>query len=132
MNCSSIFFESVTWNNGKKAKINEWDLVKRKSFAQQRKSSTKLRDTLRDRTKYLQTNATDKDFFSKQNFLMKWKPKISCDFLYFDICFTAVVWNQPTTSLNYVCTGKKYSIVFEVRIMVLFATWGPGLARIRH
>ena len=37
-----------------KAKMNYWDLIKIKSFAQQRKPSTKLKDNLQNGRRYLQ------------------------------------------------------------------------------
>ena len=53
INHSNIFLDLSTKGREIKAKIHKWDLVRHKAFAQQRKPSTKRKDSLLNGRKYL-------------------------------------------------------------------------------
>lgn len=48
-----------------KAKMNYWDFIKIKAFAQQKKQSTKLKDNLQNGRRHLQMTISDKGLVSK-------------------------------------------------------------------
>ena len=61
INHSKIFFDPPPRVMEIKTKINKWDLMKLKSFAQQRKLETVRKDNPQNGRKYLQMNQRTKD-----------------------------------------------------------------------
>ena len=64
INWSNFFFDLSPKEKQIKAKINKWDLIKLKTFTQQKKPPTKQKDNLLNGRKYLQNNMTDKVLIS--------------------------------------------------------------------
>ena len=61
--CSNIFSDLSP--RVMETKITKWELIKLKTFAEQRKPQTKQKDNLQNGTNYLQIFATDKGLISK-------------------------------------------------------------------
>ena len=61
INHSKIFFDPPPREMEIKTKINKWDLVKLKSFAQQKKSETRQKDNPQNGRRYLQMKQVTED-----------------------------------------------------------------------
>ena len=62
---SNIFFQSISQNNGSKTNINEWDLLKLKSFFTAKETTNKMKEQITDSEKTFANNVTDKGLVSK-------------------------------------------------------------------
>ena len=102
INCSNFFFDLSPKAKETKAKINKWDLIKRKSFAQQRKPLITWKDNLLNEGKYLQMIWPIRDYYPKYINIHK----------YINSSYNSIS-NKQTTWLK---NGQKTWITFLQRI----------------